>query len=64
MGKSKEPTLFKVKLLDSKCFGNEPGDILNIKLETDKHYYYYDRFKRWCYIEKEVCRKINPADLV
>ena len=59
MPKQKEPTLFRVVLLDDKCFGNSYGDILNIKYEDDKYYYYYDGFKRWCYIEKEKCRILS-----
>lgn len=48
----KEPTLFKVELLES-TFGNDVGDKLNIKeVDKDGNIYYYDSFRRWCYLTK------------
>ena len=45
-----EPTLFKVKLLEQTAYNNE-GDTLNIKLvDEEGNIYYYDYFKRWCYL--------------
>ncbi|CAB1251615.1 protein of unknown function [Ruminococcaceae bacterium BL-6] len=31
---------------------NDEGDILDIIEETDNEIYYYDSFKRWCYLNK------------
>ena len=36
MSRQKEPTLFRVILLDEHCFGNDAGDRLNIK-DVDKN---------------------------
>jgi hypothetical protein len=45
----KYPTLFRVKLLKS-VFGNDAGDILDIKMvDEHKSIYYFDSFGRWCY---------------
>ena len=54
MGRPKEPTLFKARVLDKKCFGNSYGDIINVKaVGEDGAIYYYDDFHRWCYMRKE-----------
>lgn len=46
----KEPTLFKVKLLEQTAY-NDDGNILNIKsVDEEGNIYYYDCFKRWCYL--------------
>jgi len=48
----REPTLFKVRLLQS-TFGNSEGDILNIKMvDENDDLYYYDGFRRWSVLEK------------
>jgi hypothetical protein len=47
----KEPTLFRVRLL-TRAFGNSEGDILSVKVVDDAgSIYYYDGFRRWCYLE-------------
>ena len=33
-------------------FGNDKGDIVRVKKETEKEVYYYDSFGRWCYLLK------------
>ena len=50
MSRIKEPTLFKVKLLDDTAY-NSFGDILNVKMvDEEGSIYYYDQFHRWCYL--------------
>ena len=51
MKKTKEPTLFKVKLLQSTAY-NDAGDKLEVKMVTKGDIYYYDSEKRWCYLDK------------
>jgi len=47
----KEPTLFKVELLEDTAY-NSKFDILNIKaVGEDGCVYYYDSMRRWCYLE-------------
>lgn len=43
----------KIQMLTS-GFGNDAGDIVKIFMETDGELYYYDEFRRWCYIEKSL----------
>jgi hypothetical protein len=53
MSRIKEPTLFRVILLDEHCFGNDAGDRLNIKMvDENGDMYYYDGFHRWTILEK------------
>jgi hypothetical protein len=40
-----------ITLLES-TFGNDKGDMLKVLMETDGEIYYYDSFRRWCYLEK------------
>ena len=48
----KEPTLFKVELLEGTAY-NDEGDILRVKaVDEDGTIYYYDSFHRWCYLKK------------
>jgi len=47
----KEKTLFKVRLLESTAY-NDEGDILKVIFEDELDIYYYDSFKRYCYLEK------------
>ena len=62
MKKTKEPTLFKVKLLQSTAH-NSAGDKLEIKLVEKGDIYYYDNEKHWCYLDKNeegiVWKRIN-----
>ena len=51
MKKTKEPTLFKVKLLQIPAY-NDAGDRLEVKLVEKGDIYYYDGEKRWCYLDK------------
>lgn len=58
----KEPTIAKAKIISNKCFGNDEGDIVNIK-EIDKYgnIYYYDTFHRWCYLKPGEYEIIKEA---
>jgi len=33
-------------------FGNSAGDIVKVVYETEKEVYYYDGFRRYCYLNK------------
>ena len=33
-------------------FGNDVGDVVKIVCETDGEVYYYDGFRRYCYLNK------------
>lgn len=33
-------------------YGNSVEDIVPVKEETETAYYYYDSFRRWCYLDK------------
>lgn len=33
-------------------FGNDVGDVVKVVLETDDEVYYYDGFRRYCYMNK------------
>jgi len=33
-------------------FGNCSGDVVNVTEDDETSYYYYDGFKRWCYVDK------------
>ena len=33
-------------------FGNDVGDVVKVVLETDGEVYYYDGFRRYCYVNK------------
>ena len=52
MKKTKEPTLFKVKLIKDTAH-NVTGDKLEIKLVEKGDIYYYDNEKRWTFLEKK-----------
>lgn len=53
MGRPKEPTLFKARILATDYFGNDAGDIVNIKyVDSKNNVYYYDGFHRWTILEK------------
>lgn len=56
----KEPTLFKVRLLEQMAY-NDIGDILRIKFIDEKgNVYYYDSEHRWCYLTpKDKWEKIG-----
>lgn len=57
----KEPTLFKVRLLERTAY-NDEGDILNVKMVDELGYiYYYDSCRRWCYLTPyDKWEKIKP----
>ena len=62
MKKTKEPTLFKVKLLQNTAY-NDAGDKLEVKMVVKGDIYYYDSEKRWCYLDKSeediIWKRIN-----
>ena len=35
-------------------FGNDKGETVGITLSTELELYYYDGFRRWCYLEKSL----------
>jgi len=48
MAKKDKP---KIEFLTS-SFGNSAGDIAKVVNETDGEVYYYDSFRRYCYMNK------------
>jgi hypothetical protein len=58
----KEPTLFKVRLLESTAY-NDVGDILNVKMVDELgSIYYYDGCHRWCFLTKyDAWAKMPPV---
>ena len=41
----------RIRFLDY-MFGNDVGDVVNVQMMTDGAIYYYDTFRRWCYLNK------------
>jgi len=47
--KKKKP---RIRIL-ADMFGNDAGDEVNILTETEGEVYYYDGFRRWCFLYKK-----------
>lgn len=43
----------KIRFLTD-TFGNSKGDVVGITMSTETELYYYDSFRRWCYLEKSL----------
>lgn len=41
----------RIEFLQS-TYGNDKGDIVEVQQENDTEIYYYDSFRRWCYLLK------------
>lgn len=56
----KEPTLFRVRLLENTAY-NDIDDILNIKMVGENGWlYYYDSMHRWCYLDDDKAYERLP----
>lgn len=52
----------RFKLLKDTAYNSE-GDIINIVEESDNGIYYYDSFRRWCYLNKSEENDIFTYEL-